>query len=97
MLIVNSISSLPSEGLILLIGVVVDSGKTTDLLVVASVNGLFVIGLEVVFSGSGRSGTGSLLPSLVLLTLNSSQAFLDWHLIGFCAGFTSPQSALQFT
>ena len=48
-----------------------------DLVVVASVNGLFVIGFEVVSSGSGLSGTGSLLPSLVLLALNSSQAFLD--------------------
>ena len=86
--------------MILLIGVVVDSGKTIESVVVASVKGLFVIGLEVVFSGSteGLSGTtGLFLPSLVLFVLKSSQAFLDWHLIGFWAGATSPQSALQFT
>ena len=58
-------------------GVVVVSGNTIDLVVVASVNGRFVIGFEVVCSGSGLSGTGSLLPSLVLFALNSSQAFLD--------------------
>ena len=73
------------SGKFLLIGVVVISVKS----------GLGV-GVEVVCSGLAGA-----LPSFVLFAIaairNSSQAVFDWHRIGFCAGTTSPQSALHCT
>ena len=71
-------------------------GKENPITELETIHTIFV-GFEVIFSVSCLSDTGSLLPSLVVIALNSSQAFSDWHLIGFWPGATSPHSALQYT